>query len=150
MGSSDDLKSTLERLTAKIEELSTDVRVPKPLAPIADKLAAVPDQIVCLQSSAYDNTEQVHALNLTVIHVEKSQHVVKGVASGDVDGRNNSVHQPPLKAGFSPPPPDRPTGRCQSDPSRRATSTTTTGSTRASASSFRCSTARRTRSHGSC
>jgi outer membrane murein-binding lipoprotein Lpp len=43
MGSSNDLKSTLERLTAKIEELSTDVRALKPLVPVADKLAAAPD-----------------------------------------------------------------------------------------------------------
>jgi outer membrane murein-binding lipoprotein Lpp len=70
MGSSDDLKSTLERLTAKIEELATDVRAMKPLAPVADKLAAVPDQIVRLQSSAFDNAEQVRVLKLTVIRKE--------------------------------------------------------------------------------
>jgi hypothetical protein len=107
MGSSDDLKSTLERLTAKIEELSTDIRALKPLAPVADKLAAVPDQTVRLQSSAYDNAEQVRALNLAVIRAEKSQHEGKGVASGEVDAGENSVHHPPLKPGFPPPPPDR-------------------------------------------
>jgi hypothetical protein len=107
MGSSDDLKSTLERLTAKIEELATDVRAMKPLAPVADKLAAVPDQIVRLQSSAFDNAEQVRVLKLTVIRKEKSKCEGKGVASGEVDAGENSVHQPSLKAGFPPPPSDK-------------------------------------------
>jgi hypothetical protein len=97
----------LERLTAKIEELSTDVRALKPLVPVADKLAAAPDQIVRLQSSAYDNTEQVRTLNLAVIRAEKSQREGKGVASGEVDTGENSVHHHPLKAGFPPPPPDK-------------------------------------------
>jgi outer membrane murein-binding lipoprotein Lpp len=92
IGSSDDLKSTLERLTAKIEELSTDVRALKPLVPVADKLAAAPDQIVRLQSSAYDNTEQFRALNLAVIRAEKSQREGKGVASGrSTPGRTPST-----------------------------------------------------------
>jgi outer membrane murein-binding lipoprotein Lpp len=70
--SSDDLKSTLERLTAKIDELSTDVRALKPLAPVADKMAAVPDQIVRLQAAAFDNTEQLRALNLAMIRAENT------------------------------------------------------------------------------
>jgi hypothetical protein len=43
MGSFDDLMSTMGSLTTKIEELSTDVRALKPLAPVEDKLAAVLD-----------------------------------------------------------------------------------------------------------
>jgi hypothetical protein len=72
-------------------------------------MAAVPDQIVRLQAAAFDNTEQLRALNLAMIRAENTQHEGKGVASGDATARENSIHQSP-NIGFPPPPPDKTRG----------------------------------------
>jgi hypothetical protein len=44
-----------------------------PLAPVASKLAAVPDKITTLQSATFESGEQVRALNLALYRV-KAEH----------------------------------------------------------------------------
>jgi hypothetical protein len=43
-----------------------------PLAPVADQLASIPAKVVSLQSTTYENSEQVRVLNLVLIRSENS------------------------------------------------------------------------------
>jgi len=67
----DDLKKELETISTTLHDLGTkfddlDVKVDRlvPLAPVATKIAALPEKVVTLQSTTFENTEQVRALNL--------------------------------------------------------------------------------------
>jgi hypothetical protein len=77
-----------------------------PLAPMADQLASVPAKVVTLQSAAFENSEQIRALNLTLIRTEKAQRDGKGLALEETFDANHSSE--PSKKGSRPPPPPDP------------------------------------------
>jgi hypothetical protein len=117
-----DLTNTVNNLVTKFDDLAVTVRnmggkVDRlaPLAPIAAKLAALPEKVVTLQSSAFENTEQLRALNLALIHVEVAQRDGKApVDPGPRDGKEHvdetdpddmakSVPKPPQRVEKPPP-----------------------------------------------
>jgi capsule polysaccharide export protein KpsE/RkpR len=111
MGSSDGIKEVLEKLTAtpdKIqatqESMQASLDKLAPLAPLADQLAAIPAKVTSLQSSAYENAEQIRALNLAVIRAEKSLRGENGAVGGDADAFVHSIVKPLKHPGA---PPDR-------------------------------------------
>jgi hypothetical protein len=66
------LGTKLDDMTVNVRDLSTKVDRLSLLAPVATNLAALPEKVTALQASAFENTQQVQALNLAVIHVEKT------------------------------------------------------------------------------
>jgi hypothetical protein len=101
MGSSDGIKEALEKLTATLDKIqatqeSMQASLDKlaPLAPLADQLAAIPAKVTSLQSSAYENAEQIRALNLAVIRAEKSLREENGAVGGDADASVHSIVKP--------------------------------------------------------
>jgi hypothetical protein len=94
---------------------------------VADQLATIPAKVVTLQSSAFENAEQVRALNLALIRAENSQREGKALATDDGDttgisANKSKTSKPPLfpeiprkppKNHFSAPPPE--SGRGQYD-----------------------------------
>jgi hypothetical protein len=96
MGSFDGIKEALEKLTTTLDKMqvrqeSMQASLDKlaRLAPLADQLAAIPAKVTSLQSSAYENVEQIRALNLAVIRAKKSLRGEIGAVGGDAD---TSVH----------------------------------------------------------
>ncbi|KAG8076817.1 hypothetical protein GUJ93_ZPchr0006g43540 [Zizania palustris] len=73
MGSGDGMKELIEKLAAKIDDLKTSLDKLAPLAPVAEQLATLPSKVVALQSAAFENQEQVRALNLAILHAENAQ-----------------------------------------------------------------------------
>ncbi|KAG8074218.1 hypothetical protein GUJ93_ZPchr0006g42517 [Zizania palustris] len=157
MGSSDGMKELIEKLAAKIDDLKTSLDKLAPLAPVADQLATLPSKVVALQSSAFENQEQVRALNLALLCAENVQREGKAHAedNGDTTG-DDSINR--SRQGLVPPPEnDRPPprdrfrqlspehGRGQYDEEEDFP---TADSTLAFAWSFRPSTGRRTPYHG--
>ncbi|KAG8075906.1 hypothetical protein GUJ93_ZPchr0006g42485 [Zizania palustris] len=59
-----------------------------PLVSVADQLATLPSKVVALQSSAFENQEQVRALNLALLRAENAQRKGKAHAedNGDTTG----------------------------------------------------------------
>jgi hypothetical protein len=92
----DDMAVTVKDLSAKVDRLS-------PLAPVASNLAALPEKVTALQASAYDNTQQVQALNLAVIRVEKAQRDGKAPAEED-SAPDPAANDPPPRGRPKPPP----------------------------------------------
>ncbi|KAG8089613.1 hypothetical protein GUJ93_ZPchr0011g27982 [Zizania palustris] len=111
MGSSDGMKELIEKLAAKIDDLKTSLDKLAPLAPVADQLATLLSKVVALQSSAFENQEQVRALNLALLRAENTQREGKAHAkdNGDTtgDGSINRSRQGPVP----PPENDRPPPR---------------------------------------
>jgi hypothetical protein len=99
MGSADGIKEALEKLTTTIEKMQASLDKLAPLAPVAGQVAAIPSKVEALQSSAFENTEQVRALKLAVIRVEKALNSGKGIPADDGDA---SAHSAAPKPG--PPP----------------------------------------------
>jgi hypothetical protein len=168
MGDSANLLKAIEDLTAKIERMEATVskidglaaKIDKltPLAPVAAQLAALPEKVTTLQAKTFENTEEVHALNLAMIRAENSQREGKRPADADADASAASFHP---KTGHGPPPPPPEPFRRQGDhyrgPPRDQFRDTHDGDDhgssdsrfhRASAWSFPPSTARRTPSPG--
>ena len=161
----DDLKeletisTTLRDLGAKFDDLAVKVDRLVPLAPVATKIAALPEKVVTLQSATFENTMQVRALNLALIRVESAQRDGKAPAQEDVGATEDSINNQ-RDHGPKPPPRSDPRSghRHARNPhsdhrrgiasTRRMMTTSTPTSTRASASSSPRSTARRTRFRG--
>ncbi|KAG8100839.1 hypothetical protein GUJ93_ZPchr0013g34796 [Zizania palustris] len=133
MGSGDGMKEMIKKLAAKIDDLKTSLDKLAPLAPVAEQLATLPSKVVALQSSAFENQEQVRALNLTLLHVENAQREGKAHAedNGDTTG-NGSINQsrqgpvpppendrPPPRDRCGPPPPGNPGRRHNACPRLR-------------------------------
>ncbi|KAG8090668.1 hypothetical protein GUJ93_ZPchr0011g28234 [Zizania palustris] len=111
MGSGDDMKELIEKLAAKIDDLKTSLDKLAPLAPVAEQLATLPSKVVALQSSAFENQEQVRALNLAILRAENAQREGRAHAedNGDTTGEG-SINQ--SRQGPVPPPEnDRPPPR---------------------------------------
>jgi hypothetical protein len=108
MGTSNDLKTLLEKLSAKIDDMTVSLDKLAPLAPVADQLASISAKVVSLQSTAYENSEQVRALNLALIRSENSQR--QGKESTTEDSAVGDQFPPDKsKQGPKPPPfPERP------------------------------------------
>jgi len=66
------ISNTLRDLGAKFDDLAVKVDRLAPLAPVATKLAALPEKVVALQFATFENTEQVRALKLALIRVESA------------------------------------------------------------------------------
>jgi uncharacterized protein YoxC len=86
------LTNTVNNLVTKFENLSVTVhniggKVDRlaPLAPVASKLAALPEKVVNLQASAFENADQVRALNLALIRIESTQRDGKAPVAEDGD-----------------------------------------------------------------
>jgi hypothetical protein len=117
MGSSGEMKTALDKLVAKIDEMKVSLDRLAPLAPVAADLAKIPSKVVTLQSSAYETAEQVQALNLVLYRVENSQREGKVVL---IDDDDSTAHfpgekpkqgvKPSQKQSFQPPPKDRTAG----------------------------------------
>ncbi|KAG8086829.1 hypothetical protein GUJ93_ZPchr0010g10081 [Zizania palustris] len=110
MGSSDGMKELIEKLTAKIDDLKTSLDKLAPLAPVVEQLATLPSKVVALQSSAFENQEQVRALNLAILRAENAQREGRPHAedNGDTTGEGsiNRARQgpvPPLENDRQPP-----------------------------------------------
>ena len=95
----DDLKKELETISTTLRDLGTKfgnlaVKVDRlvPLAPVATKIAALPEKVVTLQSATFENTEQVRALYLALIRVESAQRDGKAPAPEDVDATEDSIN----------------------------------------------------------
>ncbi|KAG8055392.1 hypothetical protein GUJ93_ZPchr0001g30194 [Zizania palustris] len=123
MGSGDGMKELIEKLAAKIDDLKTSLDKLAPLARVAEQLATLPSKVVALQSSAFENQEQVRALNLAIPRAENAQREGRAHAeeNGDTTGEGsiNRARQgpvPPLENDQQPPkdrfyqlPPEQPT-----------------------------------------
>jgi hypothetical protein len=84
----------LEKLSAKIDDMKESLDKLAPLAPVADQLASVPAKVVTLQSAAFENSEQIRALNLALIRVEKAQRDGKGLALEETSDANHASEPP--------------------------------------------------------
>ncbi|KAG8099708.1 hypothetical protein GUJ93_ZPchr0013g36268 [Zizania palustris] len=73
MSSGDGMKELIEKLATKIDDLKTSLDKLAPLARVAEQLAALPSKVVALHSSAFENQEQVRALNLAIPRAENAQ-----------------------------------------------------------------------------
>jgi outer membrane murein-binding lipoprotein Lpp len=93
----DDMAVTVKDLSAKVDRLS-------PLVPVASNLAALPEKVTALQASAYDNTQQVRALNLAVIRVEKAQRKGKAPVEEEDSALDSAANDPPPQGRPKPPP----------------------------------------------
>jgi hypothetical protein len=157
MGSSDGIKEALEKLTAEIKDLKTAQQEIKssldklaPIVPVVDQLAAVPSKVITLQSAAFDNAEQVRALNLALIRVENLQREGKAAVVEEADASDHSANFAPKAGSKQDKPPPECTRDWRTSPAAGTrTRTTTTVSTHGSAWNFRRSTARRSPSLGS-
>jgi hypothetical protein len=114
MGSSGEMKTALDKLVAKIDEMKVSLDRLAPLAPVVADLAKIPSKVVTLQSSAYETAEQVQALNLALYRVENSHREGKAVLIDDDDSTAHFPGEKPKqgvkpnqKQPFQPPPKDR-------------------------------------------
>ncbi|KAG8082240.1 hypothetical protein GUJ93_ZPchr0014g46806 [Zizania palustris] len=110
MGSGDGMKELIEKLAAKIDDLKTSLDKLAPLPPVAEQLATLPSKVVALQSSAFENQEQVRALNLAILRAENAQREGRPHAedNGNTTGEGsiNRARQgpfPPLENDRPPP-----------------------------------------------
>ncbi|KAG8050098.1 hypothetical protein GUJ93_ZPchr0009g2035 [Zizania palustris] len=110
MGSGDGMKELIEKLAAKIDDLKTSLDKLAPLAPVAEQLVTLPSKVVALQSSAFENQEQVRALNLAILRAENAQREGRPHAedNGNTTGEGsiNRARQgpiPPLENDRQPP-----------------------------------------------
>ncbi|KAG8044801.1 hypothetical protein GUJ93_ZPchr0147g2924 [Zizania palustris] len=110
MGSGDSMKELIEKLAAKTDDLKTSLDKLAPLASVAEQLATLPSKVVALQSSAFENQEQVRALNLAILRAENTQREGRPHAedNGDTTGEGsiNRARQgpvPPLENDRQPP-----------------------------------------------
>ncbi|CAO2204471.1 unnamed protein product [Urochloa humidicola] len=100
-----DLAKSVKDASTKIEELAAKLDKLAPLAPMASKLADLPDKVVTLQAASFEHSEQVRALNLAVIRLEKSQPDGKRREEETTDkGASNDGPLPKRPAGSAPPP----------------------------------------------
>jgi len=99
------ISNTLRDLGAKFDDLAVKVDRLAPLAPVATKIAALPEKVVTLQSATFENTEQVRALNLALIRVESAQRDGKAPAQEDADATDDSINN---QRDHVPKPPPRP------------------------------------------
>ena len=113
-----DPAATVNNFSAKFDEIAVKVDRLAPLAPMASKLAALPDKIVALQAAAFENTQEVRALNLAVIRVESAQHDGKAPAGDDEETAVHSVNGPPKHGSKPPPRPHPPLFRPEPPPFR--------------------------------
>jgi hypothetical protein len=111
----------LEKLSAKIDDMKESLDKLAPLAPVADQLASVPAKVVTLQSAAFENSEQIRALNLALIRVEKAQRDGKGLALEETSDANHAS-EPPKGPGPRRRPIDLGRRRPEIDLGRRRTS----------------------------
>jgi hypothetical protein len=112
-----EVAATVNNLATKLDDLAVKVDRLAPLAPVASKLAELPEKVVTLQSSAFENGEQARALNLALIRLESKQREGKAPVeeAGDASGDSaNGPPKPPPKSGahgeqppFRPDPPPR-------------------------------------------
>jgi hypothetical protein len=100
-----ELAATVNNLATKLDDPTVGVDRLAPLAPVASKLAALPEKVTALQSSALDNTEQVKALNLALYRVESAQRDCKAHVAEDGDDSGETGKAPP-----KPPPKSGATG----------------------------------------
>ncbi|KAG8068075.1 hypothetical protein GUJ93_ZPchr0005g16354 [Zizania palustris] len=102
MGSGDGMKELIEKLAAKIDDLKTSLDKLAPLARVAEQLATLPSKVVALQSSAFENQEQVRALNLAIPRAENAQREGRAHAeeNGNTTGEGsiNRARQGPVPA----------------------------------------------------
>ncbi|KAG8096237.1 hypothetical protein GUJ93_ZPchr0013g37250 [Zizania palustris] len=91
MGSGDGMKELIEKLAAKIDDLKTSLDKLAPLARVAEQLATLPSKVVALQSSAFENQEQVRPLNLAIPRAENAQREgrVHAKENGDTTGEGS-------------------------------------------------------------
>lgn len=78
---------TLANLTGKLSDLTTQFAALKLLIPLAKKLDDIHEKVTALQASAFENSEQVRALNLTVACLEQGHRDGKQPSDPDPDGR---------------------------------------------------------------
>jgi hypothetical protein len=78
MGSNNGMKEMLEKVSAKIDDMKASLDKLAPLAPMEDQLASIPTKVVTLQSAAFENSEQIRALNLTLIRARTCSTTTKG------------------------------------------------------------------------
>jgi hypothetical protein len=147
-----ELAATVNNLATKLDDLTVGVDRLAPLAPVANKLAAPPEKVTTLQSAAFDNTEQVKALNLALYRVESAQRDGKAHVAEDGGDSGETGKAPP-----KPPPnqarressrPSATNHRRGTPTARRKTTTPTLASTPVHASNSPRSTARRIRCRG--
>jgi hypothetical protein len=157
-----DLATNVNNLTTKFDEMTVKVDRLAPLAPVATQLAVLPEKVVALQASSFEHAQEVRALNLVLIRVEKQRDGKAPATDGDdpllqsVNGPPHPVPKPPPRQEFlaepSPPFPERPFFRSTSQPysqdpreqwRERKTTSRTPASTRASALSSRPTTAKK-------
>ena len=69
----DEMLTTLIDLAAKVTELATQTAALKPLLPLAKQLDGLPKKVTKLQAAAFEGSNQIAALNLTVACLECTQ-----------------------------------------------------------------------------
>ncbi|KAG8060690.1 hypothetical protein GUJ93_ZPchr0002g23517 [Zizania palustris] len=111
MGSGDNMKELIEKLTTKIDDLKTSLDKLAPLALVAEQLATLPSKVVALQSSAFENQEQVRALNLAILRAENAQREGRAHAEDNSDSTGEGSINRSRKGPVSPPENDRPPPR---------------------------------------
>jgi len=60
-------------LAAKVSNLATQTATLKPLLPLAKQLDGLPNKVTTLQAAAFESANQIAALNLAVLCLEKAQ-----------------------------------------------------------------------------
>jgi hypothetical protein len=90
-----DLAANVNNLTTKFDKTTVKVDRLAPLAPVATQLAALPEKVVSLQASSFEQSQEVCALNLALIRVEKKQCDGKAPATDGDDPSLQSVNGPP-------------------------------------------------------
>jgi hypothetical protein len=82
----DKMLTTLTDLTAKVSNLATQTAALKPLLPLAKQLDGLPDKVTTLQAAAFEGSNQIAALSLTISHLEKAQRGDKEPSEVDAAG----------------------------------------------------------------
>jgi hypothetical protein len=115
MGSADEIKQALEKLTSAVEKMREAQEMMQasldklaPIAPVVDQLPAIPSKVLSLQASAYENREQISALNLALIRAEKSHRDGKAAATDEGDTSVGNPPKPGLPRDHTRPPPEKP------------------------------------------
>jgi hypothetical protein len=115
-----ELAATVNNLSTKFDDMAAKAERLSPLAPVAARLADLPEKVLNLQAAAFENTEQVRALNLALIRVESSQREGKAHAATDEEEAIDS-NTDPQRRGHRPPP------RTERPPPRQDTPFTSPG-----------------------
>ncbi|XP_039827557.1 uncharacterized protein LOC120689329 [Panicum virgatum] len=82
----DEMLTTLTDLTAKVSDLATQTAALKPLLPLAKQLDGLPDKVTTLQAAAFEGSNQIAALSLVVLRLEKAQRGDKEPSEVDAAG----------------------------------------------------------------